>query len=133
MGKTFAFLIGVSLILIFLFTGIKENGYFNRHVDIDAIARVDSAKEVNHDFHVKVVPWSTIGFCIHFTNDNWKTITSIKDKNDNTDMIFLISRYSDGGEEKVFNEAIEFAKQFNTYQKCIDYNKQYKRLTKEIY
>lgn len=77
-------------------------------------------------FHIKVVAFMSDDYCIHFTNDNWKTTEDIYEMFDLTEgeqPVHVV------WQTKLFNPlsggcegAVTFARQFKTYKLCADNN-----------
>lgn len=86
---------------------------------------------VNAQYHIRVDCYWNYGtstfYNISFTNDNWKTTSSIMDSWDMSDDIF--------GNKVVYQEwlkddkpsAVGFAKSFTSYLKCVSYNETIKK------
>lgn len=77
-------------------------------------------------FHIKIVCYGTPeqnngqqAYCIHFTNDNWKTYHEIVDFQKLDEYYYWCSTalFTRGRQE-----AIDYAQKFTTYKKCLDWN-----------
>jgi hypothetical protein len=78
-------------------------------------------------YHIKATCFGAGGlYVIHFTNDNWKSFADIKHVVDLRWARLGVSY--DPKLFKTFSEAIEFAKQFKTYDSCISYNERTQRI-----
>lgn len=82
----------------------------------------DGAERINLDtveveqYHISVIPFGSFAWwTIYFTNDNWKTKSTLLDWSEITGIktYYLVPDKQ---------EAITFAKRFKTYQSCLDHN-----------
>lgn len=78
---------------------------------------VQAPAPIEDTFHIKIVPYGrpwggTQLWCIHFTNDNWKTVEDIR-------------IYNGDYTTSLFNkqEAIDFANDLTSYAKCYSNNR----------
>lgn len=73
-------------------------------------------------FSVKIKSYTSHTICVHFTNDNWFTDNYIMHAFDISE---IVEHFEVKHQPKLFYEieaAIDFAKHFSTYDKCIAYN-----------
>lgn len=97
--------------------------FYDKHIDT---LFVMEAKEI---FHVKVAVYPSLGYCIHFTNNDWKVIEEIKDSTDNTTLVFGNVFDHDAS---AYKNAIKLAKTLDSYQKCLDFNAKFENRRKKI-
>lgn len=107
--KTLAIIIFISFLII----GCKGKSH----------SILQSKKEVA-EYHLRVKPHgeSCDWFMVQFTNDNFITSETINDTWDVSNKYMGSSIVKQLALFKTESEAVQFAKQFTTYQKCISYN-----------
>lgn len=112
----------IALIIASAFIGCKEKE--RKYIPSLPYATVTEEMLYRHEttassvFHLKVVVYPMLGYCIHFTNDNWQTMQDIRVAyGDTTDPFYQV--YT--GE---CDAVQQIAKSFKTYNECIDFNKE---------